>query len=242
MGTSYILSGLSEQSLALADSIRDENPVITFTNTDVNDPALGYLAGMCKEKGYTVTASDIILFISSLEPFSGSVTVMLLGDEDAGLQNAIRLSRRYGGEPDVSVYCFLSSSESEYIIDSLNISNYRSHISPMKLRRVLPVRHAVYRYLYEHSLFDDAKTVFDEKWINYVVIGLNEYGMEMLRAILWFAQMDGYFLRVDVIDGRDDIEDIFSYICPGITARGSLPRMGEDYYELHFHPGIRPGS
>lgn len=240
--TRYILSALSEQTLCLADSITDADPVITFTNTSVDDPRFRYLIDRCNEKGYSLTDRDINAVIASLEPVKERIVVMLADTEDTNLANSIRLSRRYGGDENLSIYCFASSHESEYIIDGLNIENFRSHLHPMKLRRVLPVRRSIYRYLYENSLFDRAVTINDEKWINFVIVGLNGYGMEMLRAVLWFAQMDGYYLRVDIFDKDTEAEERFSHLCPGITERGTLPRLGEDYYDIKFHCGINPYS
>lgn len=96
-------------------------------------------------------------------------------------------------------------------------------------------RSDVYRYIYKKPPFDDAVTIRDERWIDIVIIGLNGYGMEMLRAVLWFCQMDGFYLRVDVFDDASDIEERFAKLCPGVVERGYLPRMGEDYYDIHFH-------
>ncbi len=240
--TKYVFSSLSESSLYMAGSISDCSADISFTNIPSDTTGIGYLTDLAKERGYTLQNSDINAVIASLEPIEHDCIIVLIGDDDTNIRNAIRLSGRYAGNSRVQIYCYSSSPESEYLIDSINIKNHQAHMSPLKLRRVLPVRHEIYTTLISNPPFDQAKTIHGERWINIVIAGLNDYGMEMLRASLWFCQMDGFFLRVDVFDKRTDADKRFAALCPGVIERGFLPRMGEDYYDLHFHTGIDSAS
>lgn len=221
----------------MAESIDEKGACIRFTNIPADSTKIEYLADKAREDGFMLESSDLHSVIRS-SGSSAPKIIILIDDEDSNIQNAIRLSEQYGGNDLVQVYCFVSSPESECLIDNLNISNYQKHLHPMKLRRVFPIRREIYRLLESRPPFETAKIIRGERWINIVIAGLNEYGMEMLRAVLWFCQMDGFFLRIDVFDKEKDIEKRFAALCPGIMERGFLPRMGEDYYDICFHPGI----
>ena len=238
----YVFSSLSERSLCLAQSIEDDGADIYFTNISSDALKTGYLAVTAKESGFILQETDLHAVLSLLEPVERDLIIVLTGEENENIKNAILLSGRYAGNSHVRVFCYSSSPESEYLIDGLNISGHQKHIHPMQLRRVLPVRREIYRTLSSDPPFDHAVTIHGECWINIVIAGLNEYGLEMLRAVLWFCQMEGFFLRADVFDKDKDAEKRFAVLCPGIMERGFLPRMGEDYYDLHFHPGCETGT
>ena len=234
----YFFSLLSEKSLCMAESINDSEASIYFTNIPSDITGIAYLTDRVRTNGYKLENRDLHAVLSTSEPIEQKCIVILIGDEDTNIKNAIRLSERYAGNSLVQVFCYSSSPESEYLIDSLNINNYQKNVNPMKLRRVLPIRHEIYKRLSSDPPFRYAKTIHGERWINIVIAGLNEYGMEMTRAVLWFCQMEGFFLRVDVFDKRKDADERFAALCPGVIERGFLPRMGEDYYDLHFHTGV----
>ena len=40
-----------------------------------------------------------------------------------------------------------------------------------------------------------------------LLIGLGSHGLEMLRTLLWFGQMDGYRLEINIIDRTDRVMD-----------------------------------
>ncbi len=239
MSTFYYFSGLSDRSFCLAESIADQDKQVYFTDLPEDLTGLTHLTSACEKKKYSVTSSDILSCLEQAGNEHPTVILLIHENEERNLSNAIRISEQFGGEKNVSVYVYASTPESEYLIDEINAGNYRRHLNPMKLRRVLPVRREVYHCLSGEPFFETAVDDRGEKWIRVVIAGLKEYGMEMLRAVLWFAQMDGFFLRVDVFDERTDLKEVFTDLCPGIIERGNLPRMGEDYYDLRFHPGTK---
>ncbi len=228
----------------MAESIREQDAEIVFSNIPSNAGQANLLVNRAGQLTGQLFEADLHNVLeTSLDPdraASGTRFVILLMDSSAqrNMGDALLLSGRFSGNSAVSVYVFTSAPESEALIDNLNIRNYSRHLHPMKLRRADLLQTEIGRDLAAHSPFDLAVTIHSEKWINVVLLGLHRYSMALLRTLLWFCQMDGYYLRADVFDEDAAVKDRFDALCPGVAERGSRPRMGEDYYDLHFHGGI----
>ncbi len=46
--------------------------------------------------------------------------------------------------------------------------------------------------------------------ISALLLGLGQYGTEMLKALAWFGQMDGYDLRLTAVDARPNARELFT--------------------------------
>jgi hypothetical protein len=238
----YVLSCLSERSLCLAESVQDRtHSEIHFAGVDTHAVTGSDLTGRAETDGFLLHREDIHTLLDTLRlNKTPKIILMISDDEHKNLTDAVRAAEHFDGCGDVQIYTYTSAPESEALIDNLNIRNYRHHLHPPKIRRVLPERDAIYRDLAAHSPFENAKTLYKERWIDLVIIGLGDFGRMYLSTMLWFCQMERYYLRINIFDRSPDAEERFYARCPGIAERGSNPRMGEDYYDLHFHPGLDP--
>lgn len=245
-----ILSALSEKSLALASSAK----YIPHRNCDTSscrknerriifsiknrDSVSSYYLETCKKNHFLLSKRSVVSLVQKYGRKNKMTVILISDDEQDNLLTALQLNSVGWAMSNLNVYAYCSSFESECLFDNINIQNYTNCVHPMKLRRLSPIRNEVYQFFYHNSPFENVQESFGEKWINIVIAGLDQFGTEMLKAILWCCQMEGYFLRVDVFDKNDDAFEVFAMDCPGIVQRGNQPRIGEDYYDLHFHQGI----
>jgi hypothetical protein len=233
----YIISGLNKQSLILAKSIKakDNDAVIIFTDCKADN----VLKKSALDLNCTVTDGDIQSLPLESQSADKTVHIVLMGATPTqNLNTALLLTEKYRNKINLEIYTFNSSKASECLFDSIYKGDTKNGIKPVKLRRVNTVRNQIYTELLNNSIFDNAVVEYNEKIISVLIVGLGKYGMEMLKAVLWCGQMDGYVLRVTVIDKNKDAESLFYSQCPGIKQRGDQPKSGEDYYELKFYNGI----
>jgi len=234
----YIISALNENAIILAKSIKrkNSNALIIFTDASEADKSC-----IKSAKSFGCIVTDECITNYSLLFHNKRITthfILMSYDENNNLDNVLKLTELYRDKINAEIYTFNSSKESECLCDSIYKGSLSGEISPIKLRRVNAIRNQIYCNLLKYSIYDEAVEEYNEKVISVLIVGMGKYGLEMIKAILWCGQMDGYVLRIHIIDKCSDIETIFYKECPGIRQRGTQPKSGEDYYELFFHPGI----
>lgn len=238
--THFVFSVLTDDTLTLANSVKEEHDVVFCNDTEKSDKNLmEEVNGL----GYSIKAdTDIMQVIERLKDSGDPVCVFLMDDEDHNLDLAIRINHSFSHFGNIRVYCRAIQVVSECLIDHMNEDNHRRILHPMVLRRLHPVRNEIFQFLSHNSLFDEAKLIKKEKWVNVVVAGLNDYGKEFFKHVLWCAQAVGYYLRVDVYDDLPNWKDYLMAECPGVFERGDKPRIGEEYFDVNLHENIRIGG
>ena len=113
----------------------------------------------------------------------------------------------------------------------------------IKVRRVNEVQSLVLQNLHEKGYEKIFSSAFDDKngtkKINAIVIGLGKYGTEMVKALSWFCQMDGYLLEINAFDIDDKAEQKFISLCPELMKfSGVLDVQGENKYTINIHSNI----
>lgn len=197
--TLYAFSELNEKALLLAESIKKDNPkaLIVFTDVFENNEERSR-ENAVKAKGFHAVCfkKDIteIAFRKSL--IRKQLNFVLIGSEDSeNIDQCIRLADLYAETNDTCIYLFSDTAESEHIVSTLENTKVR-------VRRINEIQSLIYQELYQNGteLFDTAADNGEVKIISTAIVGMGQYGIELLRALVWFCQMDGYFLRVACFD------------------------------------------
>jgi hypothetical protein len=73
-----------------------------------------------------------------------------------------------------------------------------------------------------------------------VIIGTGEHGTEMLKALTWFCQMDGYRVSIDAFDQDPLVKSRFTAKCPELMDKkyNGVYVDGEAQYLINIHDGI----
>ncbi len=224
----YVFSQLNERSLTMAKDLHKNHPKakIFFADVyDTEDDAMAELALQVKEIGGVCFKQSITSI-----PFrgqKGKVTFFAIHDDESqNIHQSMKLLERYNHYPNTHLYLFSTGTEGEVLLSGMERGT-------MKVRRVHVDRSLVFRLLYEQgaSLFDSAVN----KEITAVVVGLDGRGMEMLKALSWFGQMDGYKLTIHAFDGAADAQSVFTAQCPELMSMSGKQIPGESEYEIHIH-------
>ena len=157
-------------------------------------------------------------------------------NETENLDQALRLIEVYNKRPQTHLYVFSTKVESELLLTQIPKGQ-------VKVRRINEVQSLVNRILYENGnmLFESARLTQDgEKKISAVVVGMGSHGTEMVKALSWLGQMDGYTLEINAFDKEENAEEKFCALAPELMSPvyNGMQVPGEAQYQITIHSGL----
>ena len=223
----YILSELSEKSITLAESIRDKfpNSLIVFMNTNPGNEDLPHellsRAKAVKSVFFKKSMSDMEM---KMHLRSSKVTFFSIADDESvNLESALILIDRFRERCHTELFVFANSRESELLLDAIPCGS-------MKVRRVNVVRSLIYSNIIKTPITNFVTETDDRKSISALVVGMGQYGTEIVKALLWCGQLPGYDLEINVLDKNEHAESVFRAQCPEIMELNGNDALGEARY------------
>ena len=236
----YVFSELNEKSLILAEDIKNQNKRATVVFADVyeNDEeqnceqieAARQLGAICFKK-------DVLVINFKAHSAKKQVSFFAIGnDETENLNQAIKLIETYKARPNTRLHVFSTKTEGEILLSALDKGE-------LKVRRINEVQSLVNHLLYEQgqAVFKTDRVLPDgSKLISAVVVGMGRHGTEMVKALTWFGQMDGYTLNIDAFDRDPLAEERFTKLAPELMspAYNGVRIAGEAQYKINIHSGV----
>ena len=235
----YVFSELNEQALVLARSIqkKDRRCLLVFMDVFENhEESIFELCEKARELKAVCFKKDIVDISWNVHSKRSCVSLFAIGEnESENIEQSIKLVEAYKNLPNFRLYVFSTRVESEVLFQTAVDGG-------MRVRRVNVIRSLISQTLYREggSLFEGAIDCGTHKLISVVLIGLGRYGTEMLKALSWFCQMDGYQVKIHVFDQRNDAEERFTALCPELMApeRNGTATPGEAQYHIVIHGGM----
>lgn len=236
----YIFSELNEKSLALAASIRSEDPkrILVFANVFENNEESSYeLVEQAKNMEAICFKKDIQAVKFWFHSKARELYFFAIGaNESENLEQSLNLIERYKEVPNTHLFVFSTRVDGELLLTSIDKGK-------MKVRRVNDVRSLINRILYEDgaNIFANAIPGEDgKKHISAVVVGMGRHGSCMAKALSWFCQMDGYALTLDVFDRDPMTYDRLYVQCPELISEqyNGVWVPGEAQYQIRVHSGV----
>ena len=236
----YVFSQLNSRSLALARDIRANHEKAGIVFTDA------YRGSKENAEKWTARAATIgavcfkkpILAVN-FKKHNKNKTLYLFTigeDEMENVDLALRLIDGYKTRAHTNLYVFSQKLESELLLTAVDKG-------VLKVRRINEVQSLVNRILFEQGqvLFESAREVpGSDKHICAVVVGLGNRGTEMLKALTWFGQMDGYRLELHGFDKDPLAKEKFTVMAPELMDEkyNGVDIPGEARYQIEIHPGM----
>ncbi|MBR6825647.1 MAG: hypothetical protein IKM59_03770, partial [Oscillospiraceae bacterium] len=236
----YIFSELNDRALALASDIRKNHPkaAIVFTSVFEEEDetsyelaeAAGAIRGICFKR-------DIIDPKFKRHCRKSRVSFFAIGmDETENLDQSLHLIEMYGSRDNAHLYVFSTNVEGELLLTAISKGK-------IKVRRINQVRSLINRVLFEQGeiFFEGARPMEDgTKRITAVVLGMGHHGTEMVKALAWYGQMDGYELVIHGFDRDPLAEDRFVALTPELMSPryNGVKLKGEAQYTIGIHPSI----
>ena len=236
----YVFSELNEKSLALATDIRKNHKKAAIIFTDVfesNDEVSYELRERASELRAICFKKDILAINFKTHAAGANLIFYIIGnDETENITQSLKLINQYRQRDNTRLFVFSSRIDSELLLTKADSGN-------IKVRRVNEVRSLINRILFEqgHELFKNAKPLPEgEKKISAVIIGMGSHGTEMLKALSWYCQMDGYHIEIDAFDKDEAACDRFSALAPELMSDKYngvfIPEESE--YTIRIHSGF----
>lgn len=226
----FVFTAPDAASLTLAGSLRENHPRALLVFADCGEARLPRHLRAVEVSG---SASELHL------PRMGGAKATFFAmteDEDRNIRDALALKAAFGGMENTALYVFARGAESEMLFRE-------GKDCAMHIRRLHPGRAFVYELLSREGirLFESARPGENGiREIHAVLLGLGRNGSELLRALAWLCQMDGYYLRLHVFDKAADAEDRFRAQCPELldSRYNGVFREGDAAYEICIHSGV----
>ena len=236
----YVFSELNERSLVLANDIKAQNKKAVIVFTDVfeeNEESTFELIEEAKKLRAICFKNDILVVNFKRHSNQKTISFFAVGiNETENLNQALKLVERYKERENTNLYVFSTNVGSELLLSSTDQS-------AVKVRRINEVQSLVNRVLYERGeiIFDSAREN-DEgaKDISAVVIGMGRHGTEMVKALTWFGQMDGYNLEINAFDKDPLAKEKFVALAPELMSDdyNGVYVDGEAHYKIQIHSGF----
>ena len=235
----YAFSELNEKALVLAKSIREKKPRSLIVFTDVFENNEETIFELC-EKARALHAvwfrKDIADINWKYRSMSSQIYLFTIGeDQSENVEQSIRLLHTYEKCSNFHLFVFSSSAESQVLFNAVREGG-------MYVRRIDPIRSLISQMLYRngYALFEHAISTESTRLISVVIIGLGQYGKELLKALPWFCQMDGYQVQIHAFDRDLQAESKFRMSCPELLdpEKNGTYVAGEAQYSITIHSGV----
>ncbi|MDR1800660.1 MAG: hypothetical protein LBQ95_02290 [Lachnospiraceae bacterium] len=243
----FVFSELNNRSIELAQSEKEnckrtnKKYLIVFTDVyESNDEPSAELIEKAKRLDAIVFRKDILAVNLAFHSNNNKhrLSFFVIGeDETENMQHAIGLYEKYKERENAALFLFSNSVTSSMLMNGKE--------GKIKLRRIDKTQSLIYHTLYEYGpkIFDKAFAASkmynpesDIHDLNVIILGLGHYGCEMLKALVWFAQMDGYELNIYAYADYDAKEYIEKE-CPELFDKHNKTRIkGDAYYGININP------
>jgi len=236
----YIFSELNEKSLVLASDIRRKHKTSAIVFTDVfedNEENSYELIEKARELGAICFKKDVLIVNFKKHSKNKSISFFTIGrNETENLNQTIKLVSNYKDRINTHIYVFSTKIESELLLTSIDKGF-------AKVRRINEVQSLINRILYERGeiIFESAKPISEEyKQISAIVVGMGSHGTEMVKALSWFGQMNGYKLEMNAFDKDPLTEERFVALAPELMSAdyNGVDIEGEAQYKIEIHSGV----
>ncbi len=239
----YVMSALNERSIALAEDILTNPDIlgkktVIFADVFEKEEEENFeLVEQAKRLGAICFKKDLTEI--SLRPFMPNIQRKMFFVSDDGDENVkqalvmiarCKVKKRYNTE-NTHFYVLSSTVESEALLNSTDSGD-------MCVRRVYQPRNLALTTLKENSIFETNIEKDGQKLINIAIVGLGNYGKELLKTISWVGQMDGYVLQMHVFDAEPDCESKIKCFAPEIVLHNHKKIEGEPFYDIFFHDNM----
>lgn len=246
----HVFSELNEKTLALASSImaRDaaahrffSRALIVFTDvTEKDDEITTELCDRARELGAVLLSRDLSSVKFRWKRSPRRLSFYLISyDEAEKMRHAESIMHDYDLKK-VELFVFSDDIRLQLLLATKNTAH-------MRAIRINDIQALIYHELDTNGtrLFERARDMGNgEKLISVVLVGLGKYGTEMLKALVWFAQLPGYRIKITVFDRDPEAKQRFTDACPELMsdAYNGKSIEGEPRYEIDIRPGVEIGS
>ena len=235
-----VFSQMNENSVALAKDMAKDHPKRRVVFCGVNDAFKNqnsHLVNDAEKIKAVYFERDICSLSFRFHKKKCSIWFFTIGDnEQQNTNEAVELAAKFRDRENTRIYLFSSLPESHMILSGIDPGS-------VIIRRIDMTRLLIYRFLYNSGeiLFGNAADLGGPvKTISAVIVGLGGYGKELLKALAWYCQMDGYRIVIDAYDIDTGVAERLEAECSDLLdpKYNGVEAEGEAEYQIKIHAGI----
>ena len=233
----YVFSELNEKNLALSKSIVADSPknAVIFTDVDADD----ILFDSAVTFGAICFKKDLSSVWIPTRSLSHTIRYIVQGDDaEKNLSYAMHLANaRRNQNRNETLYFFDTTATGSALFANPENRN-------LVIRHINPKQTLIYETIYQKGmeLFRSASPIpgTDERLISVLLVGLGDYGSEMLKTLTWATQMYGYQTKICVIERSTETTKRFQAQCPGLfdPSVNGQKTPGEAQFDIRLFSGI----
>ena len=233
----YAFSGPNAKSVTLAADLKKNHPGAQIVFAGCGEDGSEWQE-QAKELGAVCFSGDLLSIGLAHHSAKAPMTFFAVSeDEPENISLALRVLEAFRNRENTSLYVLAGGTEGDLVLSGAEKGKVR-------VRRVDEERSLIYHDLYNRGeeLFAHARAREGEalRQVSVMILGLGRHGSEMLRALSWYGQMDGYRLTVDAFDLDPAAEDRFRARCPELLdpAFNGAENPDDARYTIRIHSGV----
>ncbi|MCR5734153.1 MAG: hypothetical protein K6G22_06055 [Lachnospiraceae bacterium] len=236
----YLFPDCNEKTVSIAKSLpKDNSQVVFFTREDelptVFKEDIKSIEGICIN-------SLITEELSKLTGKNRRIEIFLFADEEENnLSLLTDICGIYKDQPDIPVRIYVELSKTPWnLYDDFLLQHNSANGEKLVVNFLRTEENFAYNNLLKNSIFENAQTVTDKesgeeyKKIGFVLAGMNERNLEMLKAVLHLSQMPGYKPFIFVLDEGHNWDRILKDI-PEIHKDDTI---GDALYKINYFEDV----
>jgi len=195
----HIFSNINEKSIKISELIKKDYPndKIIFCQSQGKELLLP------KKHKPILIKDDITSFYINAN--KGKMKFYILPeDEEETLAKTIELIEKYKSYK-CEILCFTTNEENKIILDEIEKGEVIVNI-------VDEIQNSIYHLLIDTPLYQNA---INNK-IKVLLVGLGNVGKEVLKSIIWCAQMPRYQFEMNIVETKREKIDRVKFECPEI--------------------------
>lgn len=242
----YIFSQLNERSLALAQSLHEKKQagrVFMFADVSEEKGVAAELMEEAEKLGAICFEADLTAMDFSRHSAKKQLNFFVMGDDQStDVTQALQIIEALGSRDNTNLYIFSTSVEAELLLSVVGEENEDDTPRGIRVRRINEVQSLVARNLYDNGydkIFATACPKEDgTKQITALVVGMGRCGGEMVKALPWFCQMDGYSVEIHAVDINRRTQERLTASCRELMEFSGKDIEGEARYTLQMHTPV----
>ena len=250
--TVYYMSELNSRSIALARDIRRQEAekrlkrsIIVFFDV-YHEQNEEHHELMTRASSYGAICFRKDISATGLVRWRKSRKFFFIGEnEEENVKQAITLVDRcresLSPRCNAEFYVFTTASDSEQLIDAIDRARPNakrpSHQKDFKIRRVDVTRNLAISTVEEnYKIFPNSEAT-EVKQVDIVIVGVGDFGTELLKAYCWASQLPNCQAVIHLIDKDKHLKDRLEYQVPALVA-GSGGKALDGKYNDSFYKVI----
>ncbi len=160
-------------------------------------------------------------------------------DESANVAQAISLAedlqKSAAGGQNLMISVFAIGEADGRILDELNVGPDEKTLQPYVVRRIDPALLLAWHLVQQYPLIDPASSRAQrERHLNVLLVGAGQYGLAILKTLVWYYQRAAGSITVYVADRNKETEERLRGTCPDLLDGCNRADPNDACYDIRF--------